>query len=364
MPRFERDYLQEISDAFISNHLGVLDHPSREKALANIAKAYGFASKHLTGMRKDKKTSEFSHSAEVALQAALDGHDSDRVVGYLLHDLTEDHGVKISTIKRMFGMRPASIVDKLSDPKLLMDESGTPVLEENQQLQWIFANDKRYYSLPSAPQEYRQARNEAKYERMTREGTADDWIGKIYDAWHNLKTIDALPEDRQYEYRLLFAEHIGPILERFDPDFLEKFAPLLKGVAINTNTLKPAEEPVLFFPERHKVVITHLPSAKSKSILVYLSEGNSCEIEVPKKYSPSDTMSMLKASLKPEEIAQSKSLLGMTMGRGAGHIFRASFTHTAFEELAGNLDRFHHYLIKSTPSPHAEKVLSSWTRRD
>jgi len=367
-----------------------MDRLKREEHLERIELAYQLASAHQTGYRKDGKTPEIVHSAEVALEAAIDGHDADRIIAYLLHDMPEDHNFKVKDISDLFGERVGSIVDMLTDPRLLVDEAGKPVRKKGR-LQWIYAKNDLFYSLRAdVPPEYRDAKTREKYTRLHRFGTADDWLGKIYDAWHNLKTIRFLSEERQHEYKTVFVQHISPILERFDPATLKRIGRLLRGVKIPKTRLPPSSEPYRIFPERHRVIVSQLPSADSKTILIYTPEAPkffaseelygltdselrqklervsqdyvspvSFELQVPKKYDLDYTAALVKARLLPRSLEPVPSILGSRMGQGSGHIFRFELQHALqWPFFLGRVKRFHADLLARTPREHASNLLS------
>ncbi len=82
------------------------------------AKALQFAREHHTGTRKDGITPEFEHQLRVThyvrtLSSGLT-HPERKLAACLLHDITEDHGVPISVLSRMFGDDVSHVVYLMS----------------------------------------------------------------------------------------------------------------------------------------------------------------------------------------------------------------------------------------------------------
>ncbi|GEM_PF-4412601 len=361
----EPNYFELIRDAYFENHIARFSKPKRaRKDRQALAQAYNFAKRHLAGRRKDG-SSELSHSAGVALLAAQDGHDLMLIASSLLHDLTEDHNVKVSEIRGKFGNNIAEDVDMMSDPRLLVDKNRIPVLNENNEFQWIWANAPLYYQLPQTPPQYHKEKNEAKYDRMDAEGKVRQWLLKGYDFEMNFPSLDALAVDRQHEYKTVFRRRMPEIFARLDPLMLEYFARRwFKGEKIRLPALPMPKEKILFFPKRSDVIATTLPPANSKSIIVYSPEVDKphvdFELEIPKKYDPHFTQQLL-ANLSPKSITTGRSMLRRPMQRSAGHIFRITLENKSeWDGFMRNLSLFHYRYLVKTPPRHETRVSRTW----
>ncbi|MEM4254821.1 MAG: HD domain-containing protein [Candidatus Norongarragalinales archaeon] len=357
------------------------EHEStRRDAVEKIKDAFQFAKGYMTGTRKSGKP-ELSHSAEVALMLARHGHPTDRIVAGLLHDLPEDHDVRIDAIRDLFGEEVASMVFLNTNPRLLVDEKGNEVLGKGKKRQWIFADDERFYRLsdslpryaPKKEEAVRRERNEVKYDKLEREGKVDPWIIKIYDSHNNLEDLDALPPDRQDEYGRVFLERIAPILNRLDPRSLDHIMSLLedrlgKG-KIDRPPSKPSfDVPYRILPPRKNVVIRDLPPYNEKSILIYTSSEphNEFEIEIPRKYETTMTEVLVENLLRPMLLKHSVSLLGRFMGESAGHIFRIKLgqevSRERWKEFLRDVSAFHAQYIADTPPKHLSRITNEWRR--
>jgi len=369
--RAERNYKSEILLNYLEHHFDEVSNPKRVKEVRRVLnKAYGFLEKNTAGGVRKDGSSERSHSAEVALLAAQHGFDLGVVVSALLHDLIEDHSedrnITFSLIRRKFRLNRAEDVDMMSDPRLLVDGEGEPILDAQGNLQWIWAKDALYYKLPKTPSEYNVEKNEAKYARMNAEARPRQWILKIFDGVVNLPSLSHLDPDRQHEYKRTFVTHIFPILERFDPALRQYLIErgFLKGMPIPEYTLPMPKDKVLFFDERPEVIATRLPPAGSKSISVYSTScqpSSAFDLEIPRKYDFELTKSIIETKLRPHAITHAPSELGPVMGRSAGHIFRVILKDKfEWRGFMRNLELFHDLYISKTPAEHAFHVSRGW----
>lgn len=363
----EPNYFELIKKAYFENHPDINLNSKRARAHRSaLGSAYKFAKSHLTGERKDG-SSELSHSAGAALLSARDGHDMMMIVSLLLHDLGEDYNVPVSEIRHKFGNNVAEDVDMLSDPRLLVDENLEPIQGENNELQWIWANNPLYCKLPKTPPQYHKEKNEAKYARMRAEANVRQWLQKGYDFEMNFPSLSALAEDRQHEYKTVFRREMPPIFARLDPLMLEYFVKRwFPGEKIPIPALPMPKDKVLFFPERPDVIATELPPANSKSIRVYSPKVDqphaNFEVEIPKKYDHDLTRQLL-AFLKPKSIGPVRSILRKPMERSAGHIFHITLEDPSdWKGFRRNLELFHDNYLAGTRPEHELRVSPTWRR--
>lgn len=97
----------------VAEHFGPDD---RKKIIA----AFEFASRKHAGQRRDEGTAYIIHPVRVAITLLDDigTWDADMVAGGLLHDVVEDCGVRIKTIRKQFGKRAAGFVLAMTRPRI------------------------------------------------------------------------------------------------------------------------------------------------------------------------------------------------------------------------------------------------------
>lgn len=95
----------------------------------NAAKAFEFARKHHTGLRKDGVSPEFSHQIFIAgyARTLVPGlmRPEDTLAAIFLHDVCEDYPVSFDEIERMFGRDvrvPVELLTKKKDGVRIPDE--------------------------------------------------------------------------------------------------------------------------------------------------------------------------------------------------------------------------------------------------
>ena len=97
----------------------VTEHFARDDRKKIIA-AFEFANLKHARQRRDVGTAYIIHPVRVAITLLDDigTWDADMVAGALLHDVVEDCGVRIKTIRKQFGKRAASFVLAMTRPRI------------------------------------------------------------------------------------------------------------------------------------------------------------------------------------------------------------------------------------------------------
>ncbi|NLO50650.1 MAG: bifunctional (p)ppGpp synthetase/guanosine-3',5'-bis(diphosphate) 3'-pyrophosphohydrolase, partial [Bacteroidales bacterium] len=141
---------------------------SKEEALM-VRKAFDFAVKAHDGMRRRTKEPYIYHPLEVATICAKDMHlDGTAIVCALMHDIVEDTGTTIEEIQEMFNPRVAMIIDGLTKIKGMLDDGKRSIQAEYFKHMIIaLAEDMRVILI------------------------------KLADRLHNMRTLDAMPRDKQ-----------------------------------------------------------------------------------------------------------------------------------------------------------------------
>lgn len=96
--------------------LGLVGKGFAQNDRKKILAALTFADEKHKGQRRDEGTAYLIHPVRVASILAQDvgTWDADVVVGALLHDVVEDCGVRLTTIRKRFGKRVAQFVQALT----------------------------------------------------------------------------------------------------------------------------------------------------------------------------------------------------------------------------------------------------------
>src|ERR1051326_3623890 len=150
-----------------------------------IRKAYGFSLKHHQGQTRASGEPYLDHPLEVSLVLADLKLDSTAIAAGLLHDAIEDTPVTNEDIQREFGDQVAHIVE------------GVTKIDK----------------IDFASREERQAENVRKMVLAMVDDIRVVLI-KLADRLHNMRTLAALPEDRQKQIAKETMEIYAPIAHR------------------------------------------------------------------------------------------------------------------------------------------------------
>jgi GTP pyrophosphokinase len=150
-----------------------------------IRKAYDFSLKHHTGQRRASGEPYLSHLLEVAMVLADMKLDATAIAAGLLHDLVEDTSITIEDIRREFGEQVERIVEGVT----------------------------KISRLDFASKEERQAENVRKMVLAMVDDIRVVLI-KLADRLHNMRTLAALPPERQQAIARETLEIYAPIAHR------------------------------------------------------------------------------------------------------------------------------------------------------
>lgn len=155
--------------------------PLPEEEVYQILRAFDFAHQAHQGQTRQSGEPYFLHPLEVAEILSDLEMDTASIVAALLHDVVEDCGIPLEKIEKEFGKEVASLVDGVTKLKLADFDLSRP--EE--------ASRKR-----RDVETRRRAENLRKiFLAMARDIRV--MIIKLADRLHNMRTLWALPEDRQ-----------------------------------------------------------------------------------------------------------------------------------------------------------------------
>ena len=134
-----------------------------------VRKAFYFAAEAHKDMRRRTGEPYIYHPLEVARIAAGDiGLGATSIVCALLHDVVEDTDYSLADIKNMFGEKVAKIIDGLTKIKEIFDQSKASYQAENyKKLLLTLSDDVRVILI------------------------------KLADRLHNMRTLDAMPPNKQ-----------------------------------------------------------------------------------------------------------------------------------------------------------------------
>jgi GTP pyrophosphokinase len=158
---------------------------SKEEAL-QVRKAFDFAVKAHDGMRRRTKEPFIYHPLEVATICAKDMRlDGTSIICALMHDIVEDTGTTIEEIEEMFTPRIAMIIGGLTKIKGILDDGRRSIQAEYFKHMIIaLAEDMRVILI------------------------------KLADRLHNMRTLHAMPRDKQLKIASETLTLIAPLAYR------------------------------------------------------------------------------------------------------------------------------------------------------
>ena len=177
----ERDALSEL--------FAVIDEREPQSVLpidrARIIEAYRFAGHQHRDQRRRSGEEFISHPVSVATICAGLGLDSETLVAALLHDTVEDTAASLEQIRQIFGSEVATLVDGVTKLDALSFKSRNEAQAENYRKMIVaMATDIRVILL------------------------------KLADRLHNMRTISAMPKQKQVEKARETLEIYAPIAHR------------------------------------------------------------------------------------------------------------------------------------------------------
>jgi len=158
--------------------------------LALVEDAYQFALKAHEGQVRKSGEPYMDHPLHTALILATVQLDAASLAAALLHDVTENCGVPIAELETKFGPEVARLVDGNTKLDKLSKQASTDVADSNVQVENLrkmlvaMAEDLRVVFI------------------------------KLADRLHNMRTLDALPPDKQYKIAQETREIYAPLAHR------------------------------------------------------------------------------------------------------------------------------------------------------
>ncbi len=167
--------------------LSVRRRPYSDEQKSRISAAYELAKEAHAGQKRKSGEDYFSHCVETAAILAKMGMGSITVSAALLHDVPEDTNISLEEIKKNFGDEIAFIVEgvtKLGKIRLKGSEEEY-YLDNLRKMFLAMASDVRVILI------------------------------KLADRLHNMRTLDALPEEKSHRIAKETMEVFVPIANRF-----------------------------------------------------------------------------------------------------------------------------------------------------
>ncbi len=155
------------------------------EALVLLESAYLFALEVHTGQSRESGDEYFVHPWSVAMVLASLGMDVETVCAGLLHDTVEDAGVSLNALELRFGAEIAALVDGVTKLSRIEYRSQEDAQVEN--LRKMFLAMARDLRVP---------------------------VIKLADRLHNMRTVSALPADRQQSMARETVEVFAPLAHR------------------------------------------------------------------------------------------------------------------------------------------------------
>lgn len=151
-----------------------------------LARAYQMSARAHSGQKRASGEEFVSHSVAVATILAEQQMDTTTIAAALLHDVIEDSNVPLARIRQEFGNEIADLVDGLTKISTLTFRSSVEEQAENyRKLLLSVAKDARVI------------------------------IIKLADRLHNMRTLEALPEEKRRRIALETREIYAPLAHRF-----------------------------------------------------------------------------------------------------------------------------------------------------
>ncbi|MFW5885339.1 MAG: RelA/SpoT family protein [Patescibacteria group bacterium] len=166
--------------------LSLRERSFKKEQVELISKAYYFAQKAHQGQKRKSGEDYFSHSTETAATLVRMGLGSKTVAAGLLHDVPEDTPVTLQEVEEIFGKEIAFIVDGITKvgQVRLRGRTDEVYLENLRKMFLAMGADIRVVLI------------------------------KIADRLHNMKTLYALPEDKQVSIARETMDVFVPIANR------------------------------------------------------------------------------------------------------------------------------------------------------
>ncbi len=150
-----------------------------------VTEAYSLAEEAHSGQRRASGEKFVNHAVEVATILAGLGLDNDAVISGLVHDVVEDTSVDLEEIRERFGSGVATIVDGVTKISKVEFHSHTETQVENyRKLLLSMAKDARVI------------------------------LVKLADRLHNMRTLNALPQQKQQRIAMETREIYAPLAHR------------------------------------------------------------------------------------------------------------------------------------------------------
>ncbi|MDZ4167044.1 MAG: bifunctional (p)ppGpp synthetase/guanosine-3',5'-bis(diphosphate) 3'-pyrophosphohydrolase [Coriobacteriia bacterium] len=153
--------------------------------LRGIEEAYAFALEHHAGQMRKSGEPFISHPLEVAMILAGLNLDTPTLMAAILHDVVEDSAVSLKEIRKRFGDEVAVLVDGVTKLGRIKFDSLAEAQSQNLRKMLIaMAKDIRVILI------------------------------KLADRLHNMRTLAALPEEKQHQKAIETMEIFAPLAHR------------------------------------------------------------------------------------------------------------------------------------------------------
>ncbi len=153
--------------------------------LRGIEEAYAFALEHHAGQMRKSGEPFISHPLEVAMILAGLNLDTPTLMAAILHDVVEDSAVSLKEIRKRFGDEVAVLVDGVTKLGRIKFDSLAEAQSQNLRKMLIaMAKDIRVILI------------------------------KLADRLHNMRTLAALPEEKQHQKAIETMEIYAPLAHR------------------------------------------------------------------------------------------------------------------------------------------------------
>ena len=190
-----------MEDLFLKIEKKVKELPKEKQGIYDLKKikeAFDFANLAHKGQRRKSGDPYIVHPVETAIKVIDFNLDNDSVLAALLHDIPEDTSFSLKDIEKKFGSKVAFLVDGITKLGHLKYRGNKLRLESLRKMILAMAKDIRVVLI------------------------------KLADRYHNMRTLDCLPENKQKRIALETLEIYAPLAYRLG---MVKFAGDLEDLA-------------------------------------------------------------------------------------------------------------------------------------
>ena len=262
---------------------------SNDGDVAFVDRAYNLANRLHNGQLRKDGTPYISHPVEVAYILAKLGFDENVISGALLHDVVEDCGCSLETIKKEFNNTVAELVDCVS----AIDEA-----------KFVFDDDDLYESRNFE----KASMEEQSFKKLVEIGKKNPlgFCIKFADRLHNLNTIDIFPYSKQLEKVKETERWIIPIAKVLNAEY---FYRELKNFCFKIIHIYDGKEYFKQYKTYHNLSKQYIENLKMEFMELFASSNiKQVEIKDVREYKTFEDLTKLLKTTNISKVSQGQIL--------------------------------------------------------